>query len=237
MKRALPLAALLLLAASSLRAQPVDVEISPAAPSSAEPIRVTLAGFSACPFASQPAILGQLVTVSFSLGICLAPPTPFTLTRFIPPLDAGRYRLVILDDFTGEVVEALAFEVSDAGEPPAPGGEFLESAAVPGFRFKVRITDPGGTSRAARFEPGCLPETLCASGALEGRSEVLLRVVGPKPNGFLWPTFVRFTTSTIEIWAERTATGELKYYRLDGAVPGSDELDGRFDRQGFAALP
>lgn len=233
MKHALSLAALVLVAASSLQAQPLEVEISPENPSSVDTVRITIRGGSACPFASQPAVLGRLVVVSFSLGSCLAPPTAFTLTGFVAPLDRGAYDLVVLENTDATVVRAIRFEVSDAGTPPLPDGEFLESAAVSGFRFKVRITSQQGQSRMASREPDCLAETICASGAVEGRSEVLLRVVGPKPNGFLWPTFVRFTTSAVEIWVERVSTGEVKYYRLNGAVPGSQELMGAFDRTGF----
>ncbi len=71
------------------------------------------------------------------------------------------------------------------------------------------------------------------SGALPGRSEVFARVVGPKPNGFLWPTLVKFSTSQVEVWVRQTATGEVRRYLLEGARPGFDELPGLFDRQGF----
>lgn len=234
MKYAVGLSLVLLMVVGPLQVEAATVEIEPAEPSSTDTIRIKLSGASACPFASNPAVLGRLVVVSFSLGICLAPPTPFTLTRFVPPLEPATYVLVVLENIDGDVLEKITFDVSDAGTPPIPEeGAFLESASVPGFRFKVRIADPSGGTRAGTFEPDCLAETICASGALEGRSEVLLRVVGPKPNGFLWPTFVRFTTSTVEIWVEKIATGEVKYYRLEGAVPGSDELEGMFDRTGF----
>lgn len=67
-----------------------------------------------------------------------------------------------------------------------------------------------------------------------GRAEVFVRVVGPKPNGRLWPTLVKFTTSTVEVWLRQQRTGEVRYYRLEGASPGVDELPGLFDRVGFA---
>lgn len=113
-----------------------------------------------------------------------------------------------------------------AAEPPS--GEWLTSAEVPGFRFKVTIADRPGKKEAA-----CLGETLCVSGAVPGRSEVFVRVVGPKPNGYLWPTIVRFTTSQVRIWIEQTASGAVREYALEGASPGRDELSGRFDRTGF----
>jgi hypothetical protein len=115
---------------------------------------------------------------------------------------------------------------------PPPGPGFVPDA-FPGFRFWVRIGGDEPAPRIGAPEPLCLPETACVSGALAGRTEVLLRIVGPKPNGYLWPTVVRFTTSTVEVWLERLATGERRYYRLDGAGPGSDELTGFFDRTGF----
>lgn len=57
--------------------------------------------------------------------------------------------------------------------------------------------------------------------------------MGPKPNGHLWPTLVRFTTSTVDLWIEKPATGETRHYRLEGAGPGSSDLTGHFDREGF----
>jgi hypothetical protein len=60
-----------------------------------------------------------------------------------------------------------------------------------------------------------------------------VRVVGPKPNGFLWPTLVKFTTSTVEVWIEQVSSGDVQYYRLPGATPGSSDLPGLFDRRGF----
>jgi len=63
---------------------------------------------------------------------------------------------------------------------------------------------------------------------------VFVRVVGPKPNGKLWPTMVKFSTSMVEVWIEQLTTGVVRYYRLDGASPGSSELQGLFDREGFS---
>ena len=122
-------------------------------------------------------------------------------------------------------------EVSGPPEPPA--GDWLESAALDGFRVKVRITAPSGEQPPVRREAACIPETLCVSGALPGRSEVFVRIVGPKPNGYLWPTLVKFSTSTVEVWIEQLSTGVVRYYRLEGASPGVDTLPGLFDRTGF----
>ncbi|HSL84973.1 MAG TPA: hypothetical protein VLF66_19515, partial [Thermoanaerobaculia bacterium] len=101
--------------------------------------------------------------------------------------EPGTYRLLV----NGQEADSVTLEE----EPPLPPpGPFLASPAVPGFRFKVRISG-GGDAIPGRREPGCIPETLCVSGALPGRSEAFLRVVGPKPNGLLWPTLVKFSTS------------------------------------------
>ncbi len=120
-----------------------------------------------------------------------------------------------------------------AGEaPPPPGGRAFTSPDLPDFRFRAQIT-AGGETQEVRQEPGCIDETLCLSGAVPGRSEVFVRIVGPKPNGRLWPTIVKFTTSTLEVWVEQVSTGETKYYRIEGAAPGKDDLTGLFDRNGF----
>ncbi|MFP3941841.1 MAG: hypothetical protein ACLF0P_16220 [Thermoanaerobaculia bacterium] len=117
-------------------------------------------------------------------------------------------------------------------DPPPPAGPWLSSGNVPGFSFQVRITG-GSEPIPGTLEPSCIPETACVSGAVPGRSEVFVRVVGPKPNGRLWPTLVKFSTSTVEVWIRQEATGAVRYYELEGARPGVDELPGLFDRTGF----
>lgn len=129
----------------------------------------------------------------------------------------------------------------DAGkiDPLPPPGSWHAGPGLPGFEVKARIR-AGGETIATAVEPECIPETLCLSGALPGRSELFVRIVGPKPNGFLWPTLVKFSTSEIEVWIRQTAPGptrgEVRYYRLEGARPGFDELPGLFDRDGFRPL-
>jgi ELWxxDGT repeat protein len=117
--------------------------------------------------------------------------------------------------------------------PPSPPGDWLESARVPGFRFKVRIDGriPG------RQEPACPARTLCASGALPARPEVFLRVSPSTPEGRLWPAVVKLTTSDVEVWALQTATGHLRHYHLAATDPAGSTLEGLLDRDGFRALP
>jgi hypothetical protein len=112
--------------------------------------------------------------------------------------------------------------------PPLPAGPFLTTPEIPGFRFKVRIGDNAGAR-----QDDCLAETLCVSGAIPTRTEILVRVVGPKPNGYLWPTIVKLNTTQTEVWVQKIDTGEVKYYLLPGAGPTSSDLPGLFDRTGF----
>ena len=123
-------------------------------------------------------------------------------------------------------------EPGDPDDPDDPDDTWLTTPEIPGYRFRVRIT-ADGVERPVRREADCIPETLCVSGAVSGRSELFVRIVGPKPNGRLWPTLVRFTTSSVEVWIEQLATGDTRHYVLEGAVPGSSDLDGLFDRDGF----
>lgn len=124
------------------------------------------------------------------------------------------------------------YEPAGPATPVPPPGPWLETGELPGFRVKVRIAQRNG-SILGSAEADCIPETLCVSGAVPGRSEVFVRIVGPKGNGYLWPTLVKFSTSTLEIWIEQLSSGEVRYYRLPGATPGSSELPGLFDRRGF----
>jgi ELWxxDGT repeat protein len=117
--------------------------------------------------------------------------------------------------------------------PAPPPGPWLETAQLPGFRFKVQIDG----RIVGRQEPACLARTLCVSGALPGRSEVFLRVAGPKPNGRLWPSLIKLTPSAADVWIVQTATGLLRHYRLEGSGPGSSALPGLLDREGFLPAP
>ena len=129
--------------------------------------------------------------------------------------------------------ELWSFRLAQAGggEPPPADATEIAALELGDFRLWVRITAHGEV-QPVRREP-CIPETVCVSGALPGRSELFVRIVGPKPNGRLWPTLVRFSTSTLEVWIEQEETGILRHYRLEGATPGSSDLDGLFDRDGF----
>lgn len=129
------------------------------------------------------------------------------------------------------LIGVRVFEVG-ARESELPPGPFLESPELPGFRFKVRIT-AGGQEFAGTMEADCLAETLCVSGALPGRSELFLRLIGPRPNGYLWVNVVRFTPSRVEVWVERTATGQVNCYELPPLPAQNTQLAGLVDRRAF----
>jgi ELWxxDGT repeat protein len=141
----------------------------------------------------------------------------------------GRVLLAAQEGFLGAVTTLWSLPIS--APPPPSGGGWVTSEELPGFRVKARIT-AGGVAQPVRKEP-CIADTLCLSGAVRGRPELFVRVVGPRPNGFLWPTLVRFTTSTVEVWIEQVKTGALRYYLLEGVTPESSELNGLVDREGF----
>ncbi len=166
-------------------------------------------------------------------GLTQATLDPFR-EAFAPTISAAGDRIAYVSRprRSDEFQVAGTLELTTCEEPAPPPGPWLEDPAVSDFRFKVRIATPAGPLAGVR-EPGCIPETLCVSGAVPGRSEVFLRVVGPKLNGYLWPTMVKFTTSQVEVWIEQVSSGLVKHYLLHGAQPGLDVLPGRFDRFGF----
>ncbi|HYH46048.1 MAG TPA: fibronectin type III domain-containing protein [Thermoanaerobaculia bacterium] len=108
------------------------------------------------------------------------------------------------------------------------GGGFITTPAFPDFRFRILIN-----GNLARRENDCLPETLCVSGAVPGRSEVFVRIVGPRPNGFLWPNIIKFTTSRVDVEIQQISRGATKTYVLPGVDATSNDLIGFFDRTGF----
>jgi len=127
-----------------------------------------------------------------------------------------------------------------AGEEPPPPPEddcadgFFSDPQYPDFCFAVTITPPGEAPIQGTRESSCLEDTLCVSGALPGRSEVYVRILGPRPNGFLWPTLVRFTPSEVSIQIEQISSGAMQTYTLPAVVGGDlTDLSGVQDRTGF----
>ncbi len=121
---------------------------------------------------------------------------------------------------------------SGACEDSGLEGDFFTDPEYPDFRFRVNLGDPGAVIVGAH-EAECQPDTVCVSGALPGRSELFLRILGPRPNGYLWPTLVRFTPSRVAVEIEQLSTGERQVYVLDAVPPGTDDLPGLQDRMGF----
>jgi hypothetical protein len=115
------------------------------------------------------------------------------------------------------------------GAPEPPSGPWLGSTGLPRFEAKVLIngTIPGESVAA------CIAETMCVSGALAGRPEIFIKVIGPRPNGFLWSQISRFTPSRVQVWLRRKADSEVKYYDLAAVPPGSDDISGLQDREAF----
>jgi hypothetical protein len=114
-------------------------------------------------------------------------------------------------------------------DPPPPASPALTSTQYPNFRFWVRISD----SRLGTLTSGCLPETVCVAGAIPTRAEVFVRIVGPKPNGYLWPNIVKFNTTKTEVWIQQISTGTIQYYLLPALPTDSDTLPGVVDKTGF----
>lgn len=121
----------------------------------------------------------------------------------------------------------------NADHGTAGGAATFIPEAFPEFRLSVKIL-VDGVELPVRVEDDCLAETVCVSGALPGRSELFLRIIGPRPNGRLWVNLVRFTTSRVEVEIEQLATGESQTYVLGQVPPQSDQLPGRLDREAFS---
>ncbi|HVS02436.1 MAG TPA: S8 family serine peptidase [Thermoanaerobaculia bacterium] len=155
--------------------------------------------------------------------------TPQQLAQAL--IHTGRPRLDV-NGITRNRVDAVAayLAATGAGDPPPPYATWITSPSLPGYRVQVRITGGGGSVQG-KGENDCIAETICLSGALAGRPEVFVKVVGPRPNGFLWVQGPRFTPSKVEIWVQKIGSGQINYYVLDAASPGN--LSGLEDREAF----
>lgn len=116
-----------------------------------------------------------------------------------------------------------------APAPQPPAGSWLTTNQLPGFQFKVRINGGALGTQVA----DCVPETLCVAGAIPTRSELFLRIIGPRPNGFLWSQVIRFSPSRLEVWVQRTSGGPIRYYDLPAVPVESSTLDGLVDKEAF----
>ncbi|HYU34150.1 MAG TPA: hypothetical protein VEW48_18505 [Thermoanaerobaculia bacterium] len=115
------------------------------------------------------------------------------------------------------------------GTPAPPATGMITSSEFPSFRFWVRISG----SRTGTSVTDCLPETVCVAGSIPTRAEVFVRIVGPKPNGYLWPSIVKFNTTRTEVWIEQVTTGVIKYYNFPALPSDASELPGYVDKTGF----
>ena len=132
-----------------------------------------------------------------------------------------------------EVTFCPAGTCSEIGNPGPPYADWIGSTDLPGFSAQVRITPGGGSPLEGGEESACIPDTICAHGALAGRPEIFAKVLGPRPNGHLWAQLVRFTPSQVEVWLRQDATGEVRYFLLPEVLAGTGELSGVEHRTAF----
>jgi hypothetical protein len=121
---------------------------------------------------------------------------------------------------------------SPGNGPSPPYATWITSEALPDHRVQVRLTGGAGAVEG-QGEAQCIAESICVSGALPGRPEIFFKVIGPRPNGYLWAQISRFTPSKVEIWAQRVSTGQINYYLLDAVAASDDNVSGLQDREAF----
>lgn len=135
------------------------------------------------------------------------------------------------DELDGNFANSYKLAGTVFGSVPQPPGTWLTTPEQPGFQFQVRITGSSPVTGAA--ESDCIAETFCASGALPGRPEVFVKVIGPRPNGYLWVQISRFTPSEVEVWVQQLSSGDVQYYDLAAVSATADDVPGRQDRTAF----
>ena len=154
---------------------------------------------------------------------------------FCPPLEARGYswleKRIDLDAWRIDCRDVTGGGGGGGGStPPPPSDHWLTSPELPGFEAQVRVEG----ERLGAAEPACIAEALCISGALPGRPEIFVKVIGPRPNGFLWVQISRFTPSRLEVWLRQVTSGETRYYQLDAVGPNTADVSGLQDREAFS---
>lgn len=137
------------------------------------------------------------------------------------------------DELDGNFYTSFDLAAPFLGSAVDPGGGWLSTPELPGFEFQVSITPAGGAPVQGQAEANCIVETFCASGALAGRPEVFVKVIGPRPNGFLWVQISRFTPSEVVVMVRQLSTGAIREYTLPPVGALSDDVSGFQDREAF----
>jgi len=135
------------------------------------------------------------------------------------------------DEIDGNFFTTFDFVAPFLGATPP--GDVLTTPEIPGFEFEVTITPAGGSPVQGDSEADCIVETLCVSGALAGRPEVFVKIIGPRPNGFLWVQISRFTPSRVDVTVRQLSTGQENQYTLEEVGAASDDVSGLQDRTAF----
>ena len=145
----------------------------------------------------------------------------------------ARIFLVVSDSLT-ETGPSLFDDVSLTPiDVPVPAGTIWQVDPIrPNLRSTVVVTN-STEQIVGTPTPTCVAESVCFAGALPDRPEIAIRIVGPKPNGRLWPTLVRWSTLRLEVWVEDRQSSQLRYYCLPAIQPGNDSLSGLVDRNGI----
>lgn len=172
-----------------------------------------------------PLDVGESKTIGFTLTI--GPDLPPGILIVNRTLGAAGQGSISLDSPI-----AVCGDHGGFARAPPELAPWLSSPELPDFEAKVLILPAGQIGRVGTAEPDCIAETLCVSGALAGRPELFLKVVGPRLNGFLWTQVARFTPSRVVIWLRQISTGFVRHYELDAAGPG-ESPSGLQDRQAF----
>lgn len=200
---------------------------------------------SMAPLAGDPEIVAYQVIVEredplrvFSADLPASARSLTVSPEFMEPGTEYGFEVLAIETSGNQTISEGEFETAeeDDGEEPGPeppSDDWLTAALLRDFQIQVRISADGTVLPTQQQIANCDPETVCVSGALPGRVEALVRVPGPKPNGCFWPTLTKLTTSTVEVWVEQISTGQINYYEVEGASPGSSDLPGFFDREGF----
>lgn len=138
------------------------------------------------------------------------------------------------DEIDGNFFTTFDFIQQHLGVTAGVISEFISTPELPGFEFAVTITPAGSAAVVGASESDCIAETLCVSGALAGRPEVFVKIIGPRPNGFLWVQISRFTPSRVDVTVRQLSTGEVNHYTLEEVGAASDDVSGLQDREAFS---
>ncbi len=197
-----------------------EVRVTPAEPTTNDPVTILLSGVSETPCFSFEAVEPSQQSVDFRLNGCFIDPppiddTPFAFAGEVGPLPAGTYQVRVVSDT--QAIAAAVFTVYPATGPCTPGATAL---CLNGRRFRVTAEWSANGQQGDGRALGLTGETGAFYFFQPDNVEVVVKVIdGCALNGRFWVFASGLTNVATELTVTDTATDDARTYVSPAGPP------------------